>query len=98
MMNFWNASTIDLIQALMDNDKDDEEGKTEEDVDNAYSLKEDEIEVEIARHLDVQIEATHEDEMSNEITSEATDMEILDDAEDFEIMDDLFLTQKNIEN
>ncbi len=90
-MNFWNASTADLIQVLMDNDKDDEEEKTEEDVDNAYSLKEHEIEGNTARHLDVEIIATaHEEDISNEHTREATDMEILDDAEDFEIMDDLF--------
>jgi hypothetical protein len=87
LMNFWNASTADLIQALMDNDKDVNEGRTEEDVDNAYSLHEHAIEETIAGHLDVEIDATSDEEdIANESTREATDMEILDDSEDSEII------------
>ncbi len=87
LMNFWNASTAGLIQALMYNDNDVNEGRTEEGVDNAYSLHAHAIEETIA---DVEIEATtHEEDMSNENTREATDMENVDDSEDSEIMDDL---------
>jgi hypothetical protein len=91
MMNFWNASPADLIQALMDNDKDIDEGRTEEDVDNAYSLQEHEMEENVAEHVEVEVEPTaHADEdIPNANTRASTDMEILDAAEDVEIMDDL---------
>ncbi len=81
----WNASTADLIQVLMDNDKDVEEGRTEEDVEMAYSLHE-----HVSGALDMEIEEiSREEDMTSENEAGVLDMEICDDEEDIEIIDNL---------
>ena len=85
MPDFWNASTADLIQALRDNDKDVEEGKTEEDVEMAYSLDE-----HVSGALDKEIEdISRAEDMTMELETGAADIEICDDEEDIEIIDTL---------
>ncbi len=85
MPDFWNASTADLIQSLMDNDKDVEEGRTEEDVEMAYSLHE-----HVSGALDVEIEdISREEDMTMEHETGATNMDSCGDDEDIEIIDNL---------
>jgi hypothetical protein len=81
--DFWNISTADMIQALMNNDKDIEEGRTEEDVEIAYAVQE-----HVSGALDVEMEETsREGDTSMENATEDADMELFNDDAEIEMID-----------